>query len=148
WFFLEYSLPQHRFEGNTRVRELDVRALLETEFTDQLHVLRDAIVEDYVRRRDGVLTAGSVKVEISELDLDFFRIGNRRVSRDEGAVGPGRGRHKDDGEQCRDALNRSLPRRRTSSMRDAPSPVLLAHTRGGSSGRQRGCGSSARPEHP
>src|SRR5262249_43056423 len=143
WFVLEHSLPQHRFYGNTRVGELDVRALLQIEFADQLQVFCDAIVENHMGSRDPVLVACAVEVEIAELDLDFLGVGDGRVSRDEGAVGPGRRRHKQNREQCRDAPNRSQPRRRTSSMWGAPCPAPQVHTLGASSDRQRGCESSA-----
>src|SRR5262245_684479 len=79
WFVLEHSLPQHRFYGNTGVGELDVRALLEIEFADQLNVLGDAVVENYMGSRDRVLVVYAVEVEVAELDLDFFRVRNRCV---------------------------------------------------------------------
>src|SRR5262249_4647444 len=105
-FVLEHALLQDAFERHTRIRELDVGALLEIEFAYELDVLRDAIVENDVGRRDGVLTAGPVKVEIPQLDLDFFRVGNSRVSRNEWSVGPRRSRYEQNGEQRYDALNR------------------------------------------
>jgi hypothetical protein len=77
------------FRGQTRVADLDLWTHLETKLADQLQVLREAIVENHTGRRDGVLAAGPLEIEIAELDLDFFRVGNSGISGYEWAVGPG-----------------------------------------------------------
>src|SRR5207247_4972132 len=148
WLVLEHSLLDDALQGQGRIRDLDLWTHLETKLTDQLHVLGEAIVENDAGCRDGVLATGPLEVEIPELDLDFSRLGNSRVRGDERAVSPSGCRDKQSGEERREDLNPSRPRRRTSSMRADLFLVPRVRTRGASVGRRRGCESSARRGRP
>ena len=75
-------------------------------------------------------------------------VGNGCVRGDERAVSPSGCRDKQSGEERREDLNPSRPRRRTSSMRADLFLVPRVRTRGASVGRRRGCESSARRGRP
>src|SRR3989449_5065286 len=143
FFFLERAFLEHAFQEQPRIGDLEVGAALDTELADRLPVLREAIVEDHARRGDRVLPASPLEVEIADLDLDFFRIGDSGVGGDEWTICPRRCRDEQSREQPREDLNALRLSRRTSSMPGGPFLAPPARTRGGSARRPPGCESSA-----
>src|SRR3989454_10165966 len=143
FFFLEHAFLEHAFQEQPRIGDLEVGAALDTELADRLPVLREAIVEDHARRGDRVLPASPLEVEIADLDLDFFRIGDSGVGGDEGTICPRRCRDEQSREQRRGELYRSPPPRRTTLMRGGPFLSPPARTRRGAARRPPGWESSA-----
>jgi len=86
FFFLEHPFLYYALQEQSRVGDLELRAGLDAKLSDRLPVLRKAIVEHHARRGDRVFLARPLKIEIAELELDFPRIGDGRVGRDERAV--------------------------------------------------------------
>src|SRR5438093_2163303 len=86
FFFLEQPFLQYALQEQSRVGDLKLMAGHDAKLYDRLPALREAIVEHHARRGDRVFPSRPLKVEITELDLDFPWIGDGRVGGDERAV--------------------------------------------------------------
>src|SRR5205823_8381908 len=125
-----------------------LRSRLNGKFGVAFPVRYVAIVQHVARTRNRVLVARMREIEVPQLDFTFLWIGDGGGGRDERPVCPSPRRKEQDHQQRGGELNRSQPRRRTSSTRVDPSPAPPARTLDGSAGRRQGCESSARPRHP
>src|SRR6185369_233942 len=148
WFVLKYALLQDPFHEQPGIRDLELRTRLHGKLGNGFPVCHEAIVQNEARRRNRVVAARMIEIEVPQLDFKFPWIGDGGVGRDERPICPSPRRKEQDHEQRGGELNRSRPRRRTSSTRVGPFPAPPARTLCGSAGRRQGCESSARPGHP